>query len=113
MAAKSVILTTERIVANDQNRRAPDQTRIPFITVEAVVEAPFGAAPHECYGLYEPFFDHLDLYARMSSADPIKGPAEYLEAHYYGARDWPDYLSKLGLAELLDASRRGRSVTND
>jgi glutaconate CoA-transferase subunit A len=113
MAAKSVILTTERIVANDQIRRAPDQTRIPFFAVEAVVEVPFGAAPHECYGLYEPFFDHLDLYARLSAADPIKGPADYLQSYYHGARDWPDYLSKLGLAELIDASRRGRSVYND
>src|SRR5262249_47462021 len=40
MAAKRVILTTERIVSNDQIRRTPDRTRIPFFTVEAVVEAP-------------------------------------------------------------------------
>ena len=39
MAANRVILTTERIVSNDQIRRAPDQTRIPFFTVDAVVEA--------------------------------------------------------------------------
>src|SRR5919205_1657383 len=63
MAANRVILTTERIVSNDQIRRAPDQTRIPFMAVEAVVEAPMGCAPHECYGLYEPFFSHLDAYA--------------------------------------------------
>ena len=59
-----MILTTERIVSNDQIRRTPDQTRIPFFTVEAVVEAPMGCAPHECYGVYEPFFSHLDDYAR-------------------------------------------------
>ncbi len=40
MAANRVILTTERIVSNDQIRRTPDRTRIPFFTVEAVVEAP-------------------------------------------------------------------------
>ena len=32
MAANRVILTTERIVSNDQIRRTPDQTRIPFFT---------------------------------------------------------------------------------
>ena len=63
MAAKRVIMTTERIVSNDQIRRTPDHTRIPFFTVEAVVEAPMGCAPHECYGVYEPFFSHLDDYA--------------------------------------------------
>ena len=73
MAANRVILTTERIVSNDQIRRTPDQTRIPFFTVEAVVEAPIGCAPHECYGLYEPFFAHLDDYAERTAKDPVKG----------------------------------------
>jgi glutaconate CoA-transferase subunit A len=112
MAARRVILTTERIISNDQIRRAPDHTRIPFFTVDAVVEVPFGCAPHECYGLYEPFFEHLDDYAKLSQ-DPVKGPEQYLAEYYYGPKDWADYLSKLGMAALLDASRRGRSVTND
>src|SRR5262249_28372920 len=47
IAADKVILTTERIISNDQIRRAPDQTKIPFFAVEAVVELPFGCAPHE------------------------------------------------------------------
>ena len=38
MAANRVILTTERIVSNDQIRRAPDHTKIPFFAVEAVVQ---------------------------------------------------------------------------
>ena len=112
MAANRVIMTTERIVSNDQIRRTPDQTRIPFFTVDAVVEAPFGCAPHECYGLYEPFFDHLDEYAEASK-DPIKGPADYLAKYYYGPKNWAEYLSMLGMDAVLDASRRGRSVHND
>src|SRR5882762_833665 len=69
MAANRVILTTERIVSNDQIRRAPDQTKIPFLVVDAVVEIPFGSAPHECYGLYEPLFKHLDCYAAQLRQD--------------------------------------------
>ncbi len=72
MAANRVILTTERIVSNDQIRRTPDQTKIPFMTVDAVVEVPFGCAPHECYGVYEPFFKHLDMLCRA----PAQGPGE-------------------------------------
>jgi glutaconate CoA-transferase subunit A len=113
MAANRVILTTERIVSNDQIRRAPDQTRIPFFTVDAVVEAPLGCAPHECYGMYEPFFSHLDHYAALSSKDPVGGPQQYLEEYYYGPKSWTDYLAKLGMGEVLDACRRGRSVHND
>ena len=112
MAAKRVILTTERIVSNDQIRRTPDRTRIPFFTVEAVVEVPMGSAPHECYGLYEPFFPHLDAYAARTK-DPVKGAEAYLEEYYYEPKSWTDYLAKLGMAEVLDACRRGRSVYND
>jgi acyl CoA:acetate/3-ketoacid CoA transferase len=56
MAAKRVIMTTERIVSNEQIRRTPDQTRIPFFTVEAVVEALIGCARTNATGVYEPFF---------------------------------------------------------
>ncbi len=113
MAAKRVILTTERIVSNEQIRRTPDQTRIPFFTVEAVVEAPIGCAPHECYGVYEPFFPHLDEYAALTTKEPVKGSQEYLERYYYEPKSWPDYLSRLGMDAVLDACRRGRSVHND
>jgi glutaconate CoA-transferase subunit A len=113
MAATRVILTTECIVSNDQIRRTPDRTRIPFFAVEAVVEVPMGSAPHECYGLYEPFFPHLDAYAALSGRDPVEGTRQYLEEHYYAPRSWTDYLEKLGMAEALDACRRGRSVYND
>jgi glutaconate CoA-transferase, subunit A len=113
MAANRVILTTERIVSNDQIRREPDQTKIPFIAVDAVVEVPFGSAPHECYGLYEPLFRHLDTYAAEIRQDPEQGIQAYLERYFYGPKSWLEYLELLGLAELLDASRRGRSIYDD
>ena len=113
MAANRVILTTERIVSNDQIRRAPDQTKIPFITVDAVVEVPYGSAPHECYGMYEPMFDHMDTYAALTAKDPEAGVAEYLERYYYGPNSWSEYLDLLGIEGILDASRRGRSIYND
>ena len=113
MAANRVILTTERLISNDQIRRSPDQTSIPFFTVDAVVEAPFGCAPHECYGIYEPFFSHMDYYAELTRQDPDAGARDYLERFYYGPRSWPDYLSLLGMDAMLHATRRGRSVYND
>jgi glutaconate CoA-transferase subunit A len=113
MAAKRVILTTERIVSNDQIRRHPDQTKIGFFTVEAVVEAPFGSAPHECYGLYEPFYSHMDLYADMTSGDAEAGAKAYLDRFYYEPKSWTDYLDRIGMAQLLDAQRRGSSINAD
>jgi len=113
MAANRVILTTERIVSNDQIRRAPDQTKIPFMAVDAVVEAPFGSAPHECYGLYEPLFAHLDAYAAQIRHDPEEGIRGYLERYFHGPKSWTEYLDLLGLDELLDARRRGTSIHDD
>src|SRR6266850_7426050 len=110
MAANRVILTTERIVSNDQIRRSPEQTKITFLAVDAVVEVPFGSAPHECYGLYEPLFKHLDCYAAQLRQDPERGVGEYLDRYFYGPKSWTEYLDLLGLEELLDASRRGGSI---
>jgi glutaconate CoA-transferase subunit A len=113
MAANRVILTTERIISNEQIRRAPDQTKIPFLAVEAVVEVPFGCAPHECYGVYEPFFKHHDMYAELMRKDPAKGIAEYLDRYCHGPKSWTEYLDLIGMEELLDAARRGRSIYDD
>ncbi|MGQ0525434.1 MAG: CoA transferase subunit A [Betaproteobacteria bacterium] len=112
MAANRVILTTERIISNEQIRRMPDQTKIPFFAVEAVVEVPFGCAPHECSNTYEPFFRHMDYYTALVNGDPVKGMTEYLDRYVYGPKSWTDYLNLLGLDHLLAAARGGRSVSN-
>ena len=113
MAADRVILTTERIISNDQIRRAPDQTKIPFFCVEAVVEVPFGSAPHECYGVYEPLMNHMNYYTGLVNKDPVGGMRAYLDEFVFAPSSWNDYLSRLGLEELLEAARRGRSILND
>src|SRR5438552_7674309 len=93
MAANSVVLTTEQIVSNDQIRRAPDHTKIPFFAVEAVVEVPFGCAPHECSNVYEPLFRHMDYYTALVNKDPVAGMSEYLDRYVYGPKTWTDYLN--------------------
>jgi glutaconate CoA-transferase subunit A len=113
LAANRVILTTERIISNDQIRRAPDQTKIPFFCVDAVVEVPYGCAPHECYGQYEPMMRHLEAYVAQVNKDPIEGMRKYLETHIYGPKSWAEFLSLIGMDELLEATTLGRSIYND
>ncbi len=110
MAADKVILTTERIISNDQIRRAPDQTKIPFFTVDAVVELPFGCAPHECYGVYEPMMRHMEYYVDLVNKDPVKGMQEYLDRFVYGPKSWTEFLDLIGVEELLEAARAGESI---
>src|SRR3954467_12587064 len=90
IAANKVILTTESIVSNDQIRRAPDRTRIPFFAVDAVVELPFGCAPHECYGVYEPMMKHMENYVALVNKDPVGGMKEYLDHYVYGPKSWTE-----------------------
>jgi glutaconate CoA-transferase subunit A len=110
MAATKVILTTERIISNDQIRRAPDHTKIPFFAVDAVVELPFGCAPHECYGAYEPMMRHMEYYVALVNKDPVKGMQEYLDRFVFGPKSWTEFLDLIGLDELLEAGRAGRSI---
>lgn len=110
LAANRVILTTERIVSNDQIRRAPDHTKIPFLCVEAVVEVPYGSMPHECYGLYEPAMNHLDAYVGQVNSDPVEGMRRYLDAYVYSPKSWNDFLSLIGTEEVMSATRKGRSI---
>ncbi|MEZ5785657.1 MAG: CoA-transferase [Xanthobacteraceae bacterium] len=110
LAANRVILTTERIVSNDQIRRAPDQTKIPFFAVDAVVELPFGCAPHECYGVYEPMFRHMEYYVDLVNADPVNGMQEYLDRFVYGPKSWTEFLDLIGIDTVLKAARDGKAI---
>jgi glutaconate CoA-transferase subunit A len=110
IAANRVILTTERIVSNDQIRRAPDQTKIPFFAVDAVVELPFGSAPHECYGVYEPMIQHMEYYVGLVNKDPVAGMREYLDRFVYAPKTWSEFLNLIGIEEVLAASRAGISI---
>src|SRR5712671_7286133 len=107
MAANRVILTTERIVSNDQIRRAPDHTKIPFFAVDAVVELPFGCAPHECYGVYQPMMRHMEYYVGLVNKDPVAGMQEYLDRFVYGPKSWSEFLGLIGMDDLLAAARAG------
>lgn len=110
LAADKVILSTERIVSNDQIRRAPDQTKIPFFAVDAVVELPFGCAPHECYGVYEPMLRHIEQYVDLVNRDPVNGPQHYLDNYVYAPKSWREFLGLIGIEELLKAARAGESI---
>jgi len=113
MAADRVIVTTERIVSNDQVRRAPDRTTIPFFCVDAVVEVPYGSLPHECYGCYEPDFPHMDAYVKLMMGKGPEGVKEYLAEYVYGPDSWNGYLGRLGVQDILQAAQEGRSIYND
>jgi len=108
LAADKVILTTEQIVDNNEIRRTPDRTDIPFFCVDAVVEVPYGCLPHECYGAYEPDFNHMDMYVKVMMERTIEGVQEYLDKYVYAPRTFDDYLSLFDAKDVVRATLNAR-----
>ena len=66
VAAKRCIVTCEEIVSDEYIRRDPTKTRIFGECVDAVVRAPYGAWPAQCYGYYDDDDKGLKEYDKAS-----------------------------------------------
>jgi len=110
-AAATVILSAEEIVSTDEIRRTADRTQIPFFAVDAVVEAPFGSYPHECYDRYEADLDHIGEYARDVAAGGAAAVRDYLDAYVYGPETFDAYLERFGAGRLLRQQRAAQELT--
>lgn len=108
LAADRVILTTEQIIDNDEIRRTPDRTDIPFFCVDAVVEVPYGCVPHECYAAYEPDFNHMDMYVKLMMERSTEGVQEYLDKYVYAPQTFDDYLSLFNVKDIVRATLNAR-----
>ena len=104
LAADRVILTTEQIIDNDEIRRTPDRTDIPFFCVDAVVEVPYGCLPHECYGVYEPDFNHMDMYVKLMMEKSVDGVKEYLDKYFYAPETFEDSLDLFHVKDIVKAT---------
>lgn len=94
LAAKSVLITCEEIVAPELIRADPDRTLAPGFAVSAVCEALWGAHPSPVqgyYGLDNQFF--LDYATQTRTA---AGSAAWLREWVHDPADRAAYLAKLG-----------------
>lgn len=102
LAAKTVLITCEEIVAPGVIRADPDRTLVPGFAVSAVSEVPWGAHPSPVqgyYGLDNQFF--VDYAAQTRTEE---GSAAWLTEWVRQPADRAAYLTKLGRArwsELL------------
>jgi glutaconate CoA-transferase subunit A len=78
-AAKTVIVTAERIVDTDAFRAAPERTSYPGYAVDHVVEAPNGAWPTACWPEYAYDGDFYRAYQRAARDPEVF--AAYFAAH--------------------------------
>ncbi|MCS7047082.1 MAG: CoA transferase subunit A, partial [Gemmataceae bacterium] len=91
-AAKRLIVTCERLIANDEIRRDPTATAIPFFCVDAVCEVPFGSYPGNMPYEYFSDEDHLKLWLDVERDPPRY--RQFLEDYLFNVRDFPEYLER-------------------
>lgn len=103
-AAQTVLLSAEEVVEPDELRQRPEATAVPFFTVDAVVEAPLGSYPHECYGKYHADMGAIGAYAEAVAERGTGATAEFLDRWVWGPETFADYLAGFG-AEQIDRQR--------
>jgi len=69
---------------------------------------PYGCLPHECYGAYEPDFNHMDMYVKIMMERTTEGVREYLDKYVYAPPTFDDYLSLFDVKDVVRATLNAR-----
>jgi glutaconate CoA-transferase subunit A len=101
-AAGRTLVQVERVVSNEEIRRAPERTAL---LADGVVRAPFGAHPFSSPGFY--LEDRAHIHEIVEAGRALaragdRGPFEaYLDRYVRGPETHVDYLEQVGLRRLL------------
>lgn len=109
-AARRVVVSAEEIVTTDEIRRSARGTVIPHFAVDAVVEAPYGAYPHECYGRYEADAEHFAAYMTAIRKNGVDAVGEYVDAHVHSHPDFASFLESVGTQRLQELERQAQEL---
>jgi acyl CoA:acetate/3-ketoacid CoA transferase alpha subunit len=106
MASHRVIISAEEIIDQEEFRKDPMRTTIPYFLVDAVVHAPFGAYPGAMPARYEIDLPHVDLLNGIRSEEQMQ---KYLHDTVYSVADHEEFLDKrVGAAKMKEL--RGRAT---
>ena len=100
IAAKRTIVTCEELVSNEEIRKDPSKNSVFGPCVQAVVHAPYGAHPAQCYNYYDCDGKMLKDYDVKSKTD--EDFKSFVDEWVYGVKDHEEYLDKLGASRLVD-----------
>jgi glutaconate CoA-transferase subunit A len=102
-ASKHLIITCERLIHNEEIRRDPTATVIPYYVVDAVCEVPFGSYPGNMAYEYFSDEDHLKLWLKEEE-DPARFK-QFLDKYIYGTKDFNEYLELCGGMQRINQLR--------
>lgn len=100
IAAERVIVSCEELVSNEEIRKDPNLNSIPSMCVDAVVHAPYGAHPSQCYNYYDYDNPFLRLYDTASKTQ--EDFERFLKEWVYETGSHEAYLDKLGAMRLVN-----------
>jgi len=103
-ASRRVIISCERIVDDEEFRRDPTSTSIPFFCVDAVCEVPFGSYPGNMP--YEYYSDEEHLRQWLAVEQDHARYLEFLQTYLFDVRDFAAYLDLCGGHARLQELRR-------
>lgn len=99
MASRKLIISTEELISNEEIRRDPQRTTIPYYLVDAVVYAPFGTYPGSVPGRYAGDIEAVFEFAMGQMQGTID---QYLDKYIYSVSSHEEMLDKrVGAAKLL------------
>ena len=101
-AANLTVVQVEKIVPNEEIRKDPYKTSIPFADV--VVRCPFGAHPSASPGFYLHDVAHFQEYLKCADALVKQGDKKlfeaYLEKYIFKPANHVEYLEQVGIKNL-------------
>lgn len=98
-ASEKVIVSAEKIISIKEMRSL--KPNIPYYEVTAVVEAPYGAHPTNCYPGYAYDREHMALYVASTKKGLKEFKEEYLDKYVYGVSD-QEYIRLVGGKEKMN-----------
>ncbi len=102
-AGKKVIITTERLIHNDEIRNDPAQTVIPYYLVDAVCEVPYGAYPT---GMpYEYYSDEKHLKEWLTVQKDSTAFQSFLKRNIHDCPDHAAYIERSGGMDRIQELR--------
>ena len=96
---RNLIVTVEQIVDRNRTFRLNTLNLVPRYRVKAIVEAPYGAHPCSCIGLYNE--DHHQFEEYVKAGRDEAGFKEYLAKYVHGVKTQQEYLDLIGLQRLM------------
>jgi glutaconate CoA-transferase subunit A len=103
-AAKKLIVSCERLIANDEIRHDPTSTAIPFYCVDAVCHVPGGSYPGNMP--YEYYSDEQHLREWLMVERDFEDYLEFVNKLIFDTTEFEEYLDRCGGTARMDELRK-------